>query len=97
METQSAQLSPDTNHLDLHFFRALQSRKWDYGYATNTDELISQEVEMAYQEFVPCQIDFGFLTLQSCIIKILELQGENKYAIPHMGKEDLLCGARGAS
>jgi hypothetical protein len=90
METQSAQLSPDTNHLDLHFFRALQSRKWDYGYATNTDELIAQE-------FVPCQIDFGLLTLQSCIIKILELQGENNYAIPHMGKEDLLCGARGAS
>jgi hypothetical protein len=41
LETQSAHSSsPDTNHdLDLSFFRALQSRQWDHGYATNMDKL----------------------------------------------------------
>jgi hypothetical protein len=29
----------------------------------------------------------GLLTLQSCINEILESQGDNKYALPQMGKE----------
>jgi len=88
LETQAAQ-SPDTNHLDLTFFRSLQARQWDHGYARNTDELIVQ-VQSAYQEFNPRKIDFGFLTLQCCINEILECQGDNKYSIPHMAKESLL-------
>jgi hypothetical protein len=34
--TQPAQ-SPDTNHLDLAFFRALQSTQWHNGYASEMD------------------------------------------------------------
>jgi hypothetical protein len=37
--TQPAQ-SPDTNILDLSFFRALQSAQWDHGFATEIDGLM---------------------------------------------------------
>jgi hypothetical protein len=86
--TQPAQ-SPDTNHLDLSFFRAMQSTQWDNGFACEIDGLIRQ-VERAYEEFPARKIDFGFLTLQSCLEEILLSNGDNKYKIPHMGKEKLL-------
>jgi hypothetical protein len=86
--TQPAQ-SPDTNHLDLSFFRALQSAQWDNGFALEIDGLIAQ-VTRAYVEFPSRKIDFGFLTLQSCLAEILLSHGDNQYKIPHMGKEGLL-------
>jgi hypothetical protein len=39
--TQPAQ-SPDTNHLNLISFRALQSKQWDNGFAIEIDRLIEQ-------------------------------------------------------
>ena len=86
--TQPAQ-SPDTNHLDLSFFRSLQSRQWDHGFALEIDGLVAQ-VRRAYTEFPPRKIDFGFLTLQSCLEEILVSHGDNEYKIPHMRKERLL-------
>ena len=83
--TQPAQ-SPDTNILDLSFFRALQSAQWDHGFATKIDGLIAQ-VMRAYNEFCPRKIDFSFLTLHSCLDEILASNGGNSYSIPHMGKE----------
>jgi hypothetical protein len=56
--TQAAQ-SPDTNTLDLSFFKT-------------------------------SKIDFGYLTLQSCLDEILCSNGGNTYSTPHMGKEKLL-------
>jgi hypothetical protein len=44
----------------------------------------------AYEEFPPRKIDFGFITLQSCLDEILSSNGDNTYKIPHMGKERLL-------
>jgi hypothetical protein len=88
MLTQPAQ-SPDTNLLDLSFFRALQSAQWDHGFATEIDGLIAQVVR-AYDEFPTRKINFGFLTLQSCLDEILCSNGGNTYSIPHMGKEKLL-------
>jgi hypothetical protein len=41
-------------------------------------------------KFGPRKIDFGFLTLQSCLDEILASNGNNTYKIPHMGKERLL-------
>jgi hypothetical protein len=86
--TQPAQ-SPDTNLLDLSFFRALQSSQWDHGFAYEINGLIAQVTE-AYRDFPPRQIDFGFLTLQCCLEQILISNGDNKYKVPHMGKERLL-------
>jgi hypothetical protein len=43
-----------------------------------------------YDTFCPWKIDFGFLTLQSCLDEILASNGNNTYKIPHMGKERLL-------
>ena len=86
--TQPAQ-SPDPNHLDLSFFRSLQSRQWDHGFALEIDGLVAQ-VRRAYTEFPPRKIDFGFLTLQSCLEEILVSHGDNEYKIPHMRKERLL-------
>ena len=78
--------SPDTNLLDLTFFRALQSRQWDDGYGTTVDELIAQ-VEKAYHDFPPEAIDRGFTTLQSCLDEIIQCEGANTYKIPHLQKE----------
>jgi hypothetical protein len=86
--TQPAQ-SPDTNHLDLTFFRALQSKQWDNGFALEIDGLIEQ-VNRAYKDFPSQKIDFGFITLQSCLQEILLSNGGNEYKIPHIGKERLL-------
>ena len=86
--TQPAQ-SPDTNHLDLSFFRALQSSQWDHGFALEIDGLIAQGMR-AYAEFPWRKMDFGFLTLQSCLEEIMLSHGDNEYKIPHMGKEGLL-------
>jgi hypothetical protein len=41
--TQPAQ-SPDTNHLDLAFFRALQSAQWHNRYALEMYGLIEQVI-----------------------------------------------------
>jgi hypothetical protein len=86
--TQPAQ-SPDTNLLDLTFFRALQSKQWDNGFENEINGLIAQ-VLRANNEFLPRKIDFGFLTLASCMDEILCSNGDNIYSIPHMGKERLL-------
>jgi hypothetical protein len=89
MLTQPAQ-SPGTNQLeDLPFFRALQSTQWDNGFAWEIDGLIAQ-LTRAYEEFHPWKIDFGILTLQSCLKEILLSNGGNNYQIPCMGKEMLL-------
>ena len=86
--TQPAQ-SPDTNLLDLSFFRALQSTQWDHGFASNIEGLIAQ-VLRAYDEFDPRKIEFGFLTLQCCLDEIMCSNGSNQYKIPHMNKARLL-------
>ena len=75
--TQPAQY-PGTNHLDLLFFRSLQSRQWDHGFALEIDGLIAQ-VRRAYAEYPPWKIDFGFLTLQSSLEEILISHQDNEY------------------
>jgi hypothetical protein len=86
--TQPAQ-SPDTNLLDLSFFRALQSSQWDHGFVNKINGLVAQ-VTRAYHDFPPRKIDFGFLTLQSCLEQILICNEDTNYKVPHMGKEHLL-------
>jgi hypothetical protein len=80
------------NHLDLTFFRALQYKQWDNGFALEIDGLIKQ-VTRAYKESPSWKIDFGFLTLQSCLQEIIMSNCGNEYKIPHIGKERLLRSA----
>ena len=78
--------SPDTNILDLGFFRAIQSFNNDC--PVNEEELI-KSVEKAYGEYPYCKLNCVWLTLQSCLNMIIENDGGNDYKIPHMGKESM--------
>ena len=78
--------SPDTNILDLGFFRAIQSFNDDC--PANEEEFI-KSVEKAYGEYPMCKLNHVWLTLQSCFNMIIENDGGNDYKIPHMGKESL--------
>ena len=62
--------SPDTNILDLGFFRAIQS--FNDAMPENEEELI-KSVEKAYGEYPWCKLNFVWLTLQSCLNKICKL------------------------
>ena len=79
MYTQSPN-SPDTNILDLGFFRAIQSFNDDC--PANEEELI-KSVEKAYGGYPLCKLNHVWLTLQSCLNMIIENDG-NDYKIPHM-------------
>ena len=85
MFTQSPN-SPDTNILDLGFFRAIQSFNDDC--PANEVELINS-AEKAYGEYPYCKLNRVWLTLQSCLNMIIENDGGNDYKILHMGKESL--------
>ena len=78
--------SPDTNILDLGFFRAIQSFNDDC--PANEEELI-KSVEKAYGEYPLRKLNHFWLTLQSCFNMIIENDGGNDYKILHMGKESL--------
>ena len=88
IETQPTK-SPDSNVLDLSFFRALQSLQWKSSHESTIDGLIAQ-VLRAFREFEPRKIDFGFLTLQTVLDDILCHHGGNEFKISHIGKERLL-------
>ena len=78
--------SPDTNILDLGFFRAIQL--FNYDCPTNEEELI-KSVEKAYGEYPMRKLNNVWLTLRSCFNMIIENDGGNDYIILHMGKESL--------
>ena len=78
--------SPDTNILDLGFFRAIPSFNDDC--PANEEELI-KSVEKAYGEYPLHKLNHVWLTLQSCLNMIIENDGGNDYKIPHMGKESM--------
>ena len=78
--------SPDTNILNLGFFRAIQSFNDDC--PANEEELI-KSVEKAYGEYPYRKLNCVWLTLQSCLNMIIENDGGNDYKIPHIGKESL--------
>ena len=83
--TQSPNL-PDTNILNLGFFRAIQSFNNDC--PANEEELI-KSVEKIHGEYPMCKLNYVWLTLQSCLNMIIENDGGNDYKILHMGKESL--------
>ncbi|BAT15691.1 Os12g0125600 [Oryza sativa Japonica Group] len=54
----------------------------------NMDELI-HNVEQEFQAYDDNKLNRVFLTLQSCLLEVMEADGGNGYRIPHMGKERL--------
>lgn len=80
--------SPDTNILDLGFFRALQSLQWKQTPAKTIDELIAN-VQKAWEEFDPVKIKYNWITHQTCMESIVLKEGNNNYKIPHIGKASL--------
>ena len=78
--------SPDTNILDLVFFRAIQ---WFNNDCPANEEELIKLVEKAYGEYPFCKLNHVWLTLQSCLNMIIENDGGNDYKILHMGKESM--------
>ncbi|XP_042012579.1 uncharacterized protein LOC121761058 [Salvia splendens] len=79
--------SPNTNVLDLGYFRAIQSLQ-DDKIATNVDDLL-RNVFTSFEELSPQTLNRVFTTLQSCFTAILEVHGKKDYKIPHLNKDRL--------
>ncbi|XP_021755275.1 uncharacterized protein LOC110720547 [Chenopodium quinoa] len=75
------------NVLDLGLFSIIQSLQYQ-SFPRNLDELI-QEVARAFEEFDLVSNKYTWITLHSCLIKILEKQGGNNFSPPHMKKRSL--------
>lgn len=78
--------SPDTNILDLGFFRSLQSLQWKQPPASTIDELIAN-VQQAWELYEPKQLAKIWLTHQAVMDCILDDHGGNDYELPHLGKD----------
>jgi hypothetical protein len=76
--------SPDTNTLDLAFFRAIQTLQYSKP-AKNLDELIAN-VEEAYAELPIDVCRHVWSTAQIIMNSILLSAGGNEYKLPHIGK-----------
>ncbi|KAL4171035.1 hypothetical protein KRP22_009136 [Phytophthora ramorum] len=79
--------SPDLNVLDLGLFNAIQSIQ-NRVPIHGIDNLITA-VQNAYTNMDTDALDNIFLTLQGCMLCILQESGGNRYALPHIGKEAL--------
>ncbi|XP_021738357.1 uncharacterized protein LOC110704851 [Chenopodium quinoa] len=79
--------SPETNVSDLGLFSVIQSLQYQ-SFPRNLDDLI-KEVARAFQEYDHILNKYTWITLQSCLIKILEKQGGNNFSPPHMKKRSL--------
>ena len=79
--------SPDTNILDLGFFRAIQSLQHEKPCKT-VDELVGN-VCSSFAELSPQTLNRVFLSLQACLREILQCRGGNGYKVPHINKDRL--------
>ena len=78
--------SPDTNVLDLGFFRSLQTRAWKMKRAKNIDGLIAC-VREAWENYPPEKLNRIWLTHMAVCNIILEHHGKNDFDVPHQGKD----------
>ena len=79
--------SLDMNILDLGFFASIQSLT-DKCSPRTIEELIN-DVQNEYNDYQPHILKRVFITLQSCMIETMKLDGGNGYKIPHMNKSRL--------
>ena len=81
--------SPDTNILDLGFFRSLQSLQWSLPPAQDIDGLVAQ-VNNAWSLYDPKKLNRIFLTHQMVCQCILETEdGDNDFPLPHVNKDQM--------
>ncbi|XP_057811740.1 uncharacterized protein LOC131025976 [Salvia miltiorrhiza] len=80
--------SPDTNINDLGWFRAIQSLQTE-SVCNNVADLL-MAVQNSYQQLSAQTLNKVFLSLQSCMIEILKVKGQNCYKIPHLKKDALI-------
>ena len=79
--------SPDLNVLDLGVFAALQNLQWKQ--QTKNINAMVERVGNVFEEWPTQRLNNIFLTLQTCMNKIVRLNGDNDYQITHMKKEQL--------
>ena len=79
--------SPDTNVLDLGFFRSLESLQ-QQRTCNNLNDLI-ENVRNVFANYKPHKLNDVFLTLQTVLQEIICRDGTNKFHAPHMGKARL--------
>ena len=79
--------SPDLNVLDLGFFNTIQALQ-EKEAVRGLDDLI-QAVSSAFDNLLPETLNKVFLTLQECMNQIMEVDGSNRYTVPHMSKDQL--------
>ena len=79
--------SPDLNVLDLGFFNSLQSLT-DCLSPKTLQDLIAGVWE-EFEGYDVYKLNRIFLTLQMCMIEIMNHAGGNGYKIPHVNKERL--------
>ena len=73
--------SPDLNVLDLRVFAALQTLQWKK-QTKIVDEMV-ERVEQVFANWPKEKSNNVFLTLQTCMNKILDANGDNNYKIVH--------------
>uniref|UniRef100_A0A453BUX0 Uncharacterized protein n=2 Tax=Aegilops tauschii subsp. strangulata TaxID=200361 RepID=A0A453BUX0_AEGTS len=81
------QHSPDLNGLDLGFFNSLQSLTDCLSLRTLQD--LIKGVLDEFENYEVYKLNRVFLSLQACMVEILNHAGGNGYKIPHANKERL--------
>lgn len=79
--------SADINVLDFGVFRAIKSFQHREA-PQNTVQLIDAVVK-PFNNMERYKLNNVFLSLQHCMIEVLKSGGDNKYKLPHMGKDKL--------
>jgi hypothetical protein len=80
--------SPDFNVLGLGFFSSLQTLQ-HRKVARNIEQLVNN-VDESFRELTFDRLDRVFMTLQTVMEASLNVQGDNRYAIPHRNKTSLV-------
>ncbi|CAM9647864.1 unnamed protein product, partial [Discosporangium mesarthrocarpum] len=86
LETQSAN-SPDLNVNDLGFFHSIQQLKEDVG-VSSPEDLMEATME-AFDVYPPETLERVWQSLFAVLGEVLDSKGDNRYKLPHLGKENL--------
>ena len=79
--------SPDTNVLDLGFFRSLQAKYYLNNPKNEMD--IIRFVKQTFEEYDPRILNCIWITHQTCLDQIIHHDGDNDYITPHLNKDRL--------
>ena len=77
---------PDTNVLDLGFFRSLQTDYYKLKCAKDIDGLIANVLK-AWEGYDLRKLDKIWVSHQAVCDEILCYNGGNDYTLPHLGKD----------